>query len=114
MNLSYKFERFRLYMFFQPCQLLWLCYSAQARNACEGSATWLNTQLLCIFIERRQRHEHTVTMYIHGTQVQLEDSEEAMSAALRWTYITGGTLTFILIFAWPLLTLPQVYPQMMI
>ena len=41
-------------------------------------------------------------------QVQVEDSEEAMSAALRWTYITGGTLTFILIFAWPLLTLPQV------
>jgi hypothetical protein len=40
--------------------------------------------------------------------VNVEDTEEAMSKALRWTYITGGTLTIILIFAWPLLTLPQV------
>jgi hypothetical protein len=35
-----------------------------------------------------------------------QDSPEALNKALRWTYITGGALTLILIVAWPLLALP--------
>ena len=34
------------------------------------------------------------------------DSPEAMDKALLWTWWTGSILTFVLIFAWPLLTLP--------
>jgi len=45
--------------------------------------------------------------HAHGHHGEDEDSEEAMTVALRWTYITGGILSFVLIIAWPLLTLPQ-------
>ena len=38
--------------------------------------------------------------------VPLQDSPEALTKALRWTYITGGVLTLLLIFVWPLLALP--------
>jgi hypothetical protein len=44
---------------------------------------------------------------MHKSQMEDADSDEAMNIALKWTYITGSVLTFILIFAWPLLTLPQ-------
>jgi hypothetical protein len=36
----------------------------------------------------------------------LQDSPESLTRALRWTYITGGTLTLVLVVAWPLLALP--------
>uniref|UniRef100_A0A383VGD7 Urea active transporter n=1 Tax=Tetradesmus obliquus TaxID=3088 RepID=A0A383VGD7_TETOB len=35
-----------------------------------------------------------------------EDSPASLTRALRWTYITGGTLTLVLVIAWPLLALP--------
>jgi hypothetical protein len=35
-----------------------------------------------------------------------QDSPEALTKALRWTYITGGVLTLLLIVLWPLLALP--------
>jgi hypothetical protein len=36
----------------------------------------------------------------------LQDSPASLTRALRWTYITGGTLTLVLVVAWPLLALP--------
>jgi hypothetical protein len=45
--------------------------------------------------------------HAHKEAVEEADSEEAMNNALKWTYISGSILTVILIFAWPLLTLPQ-------
>ena len=35
-----------------------------------------------------------------------EDSPEAMTKALKWTWITGGGLTILLIIIWPVLALP--------
>jgi urea-proton symporter len=37
---------------------------------------------------------------------QGEDSPEAMTKALRYTWITGGGLTILLVILWPLLALP--------
>lgn len=36
----------------------------------------------------------------------LQDSPAALTKALRWTYITGGTLTLVMLILWPLLALP--------
>ncbi|GBF91893.1 urea active transporter [Raphidocelis subcapitata] len=35
-----------------------------------------------------------------------EDSPEALTQALRWTWLTGGGLSIVLIILWPLLALP--------
>jgi hypothetical protein len=35
-----------------------------------------------------------------------QDSKEAMDSALHYTFVTGGILTFVLIIAWPALTIP--------
>eukprot|EP00775_Hariotina_reticulata_P003269 gene3269-3546_t len=35
-----------------------------------------------------------------------EDSPASLTRALRWTYLTGGVLTLVLVVAWPLLALP--------
>ncbi|GBF99241.1 urea-proton symporter-like [Raphidocelis subcapitata] len=35
-----------------------------------------------------------------------EDSPEALTRALRWTWLTGGALTLVLVVLWPLLSLP--------
>lgn len=35
-----------------------------------------------------------------------EDSPEELNKAVKWTWITGGTLTVVLIILWPLLALP--------
>jgi hypothetical protein len=35
-----------------------------------------------------------------------EDSPEALTKALRWTWMTGGALTLALVLMWPLLSLP--------
>lgn len=35
-----------------------------------------------------------------------EDSPASLTKALRWTYITGGTLTLVLLILWPILALP--------
>eukprot|EP00878_Enallax_costatus_P017535 GHUV01018420.1.p1 GENE.GHUV01018420.1~~GHUV01018420.1.p1 ORF type:complete len:502 (+),score=164.21 GHUV01018420.1:1083-2588(+) len=35
-----------------------------------------------------------------------EDSPASLTRALRWTYLTGGTLTLLLVILWPLLALP--------
>ena len=36
----------------------------------------------------------------------VQDSPASLTKALRWTYMTGGALTVILIIRWPLLALP--------
>lgn len=36
----------------------------------------------------------------------LQDSPAALTKALRWTYITGGTLTLVMLILWPILALP--------
>lgn len=35
-----------------------------------------------------------------------QDSPAALTKALKWTYITGGTLTVVLLILWPILALP--------
>jgi Na+/proline symporter len=41
-----------------------------------------------------------------------DDSPEALTKALRWTWWTGGALTLVLIVVWPLLALPAgVFPK---
>ena len=39
-------------------------------------------------------------------QADGDDSPEALTRALRWTYLTGGALTVLLVVLWPLLALP--------
>jgi len=36
----------------------------------------------------------------------VQDSPASLTRALRWTYITGGTLTLVMLIMWPLLALP--------
>lgn len=35
-----------------------------------------------------------------------QDSPAALTKALKWTYLTGGVLTLVLLIGWPLLALP--------
>lgn len=51
------------------------------------------------YLIEEDRHAHEAVLE--------EDGEEAMNAALKWTYITGGVLSVVLIILWPLLSLPQ-------
>lgn len=53
------------------------------------------------YLIEEDRHAHK------DQQMVDEDSPEAMDQAYLWTIRTGTVLSFILIVAWPLLTLPQ-------
>jgi hypothetical protein len=53
------------------------------------------------YLIEEDRHAHK------DSQMLAEDSPEAMDIAYKWTVRTGSLMTFVLIFAWPLLALPQ-------
>ena len=36
----------------------------------------------------------------------LQDSPASLTKALRWTYLTGGALTLVMLILWPILALP--------
>jgi hypothetical protein len=38
--------------------------------------------------------------------LSLQSDPAALNRALKWTWITGGVLTLVLVVAWPLLALP--------
>lgn len=42
----------------------------------------------------------------HEKSANDEDSPEALDRVIRFTWMTGGTLTLVLLIAWPILALP--------
>lgn len=54
----------------------------------------------------RVQHILTACTVLCALLLPPQDSPASLTRALRWTYITGGTLTLVLVIAWPLLALP--------